>query len=57
MAGDQSLFAPAFTATDAELDEMVSRFAETVRTLAREIEPELEGVEPAERPVTAGEAR
>jgi len=57
MAGDQSLFAPAFTATDAELDEMVSRFAETVRTLARDIEPELEGVEPAERPVTAGEAR
>jgi adenosylmethionine-8-amino-7-oxononanoate aminotransferase len=57
MAGDQSLFAPAFTATDAELEEMVSRFAETVRTVAEQIEPELEGVAPAERPVPAGERR
>jgi adenosylmethionine-8-amino-7-oxononanoate aminotransferase len=55
MAGDQSLFAPAFTATDAELEEMVSRFAETVRRIADEIEPELEGLEPARSAVPAGE--
>jgi adenosylmethionine-8-amino-7-oxononanoate aminotransferase len=54
MAGDQSLFAPAFTATDAELGEMVSRFAETVRQVANEVEPELEGVEPFRPPVPAG---
>ena len=38
MAGDQSLFAPAFTATDEELAEMVSRFAVTVRQVAAEVE-------------------
>src|SRR3989449_8431222 len=41
MAGDQSLFAPAFTTTDAELDEMVSRFAGAVRHVADEVEREL----------------
>ena len=30
-AGDQTLFAPAFTTTDDELAEMVSRFADAVR--------------------------
>ena len=40
-AGDQTLFAPAFTATDDELGEMVSRFAETVRHVAVEVESEL----------------
>jgi adenosylmethionine-8-amino-7-oxononanoate aminotransferase len=40
-AGDQSLFAPAFTATDDELVEMVSRFADTVRQVAAEVESEL----------------
>jgi adenosylmethionine-8-amino-7-oxononanoate aminotransferase len=35
-AGDQSLFAPPFTTTDEELDEMVSRFADVVRTVAQE---------------------
>jgi adenosylmethionine-8-amino-7-oxononanoate aminotransferase len=35
-AGDQSLFAPPFTTTDEELDEMVSRFAGVVRTVAHE---------------------
>jgi adenosylmethionine-8-amino-7-oxononanoate aminotransferase len=40
-AGDQTLFAPAFTATDDELGEMVSRFADSVRHIAEEVESEL----------------
>ncbi len=40
-AGDQTLFAPAFTATDEELGEMVSRFAAAVRRVAEEVEAEL----------------
>src|SRR5438874_5272058 len=35
-AGDQSLFAPPFTTTDEELEEMVSRFAGVVREVAQE---------------------
>ena len=45
-AGDQTLFAPAFTATDEELGEMVSRFAEVVRSVADDVEPELARAEP-----------
>jgi adenosylmethionine-8-amino-7-oxononanoate aminotransferase len=41
-AGDQSLFAPPFTSTDAELAEMVERFAASVRTVASELEAKLE---------------
>jgi hypothetical protein len=41
-AGDQTLFAPPFTSSDAELEEMVSRFAEAVRQVAREVESNLE---------------
>src|SRR6267378_3884590 len=41
-AGDQTLFAPPFTSTDAELDEMVGRFAGAVRQAARELETKLE---------------
>ena len=37
-AGDQSLFAPSFTATDEELEEMVERFAASVRRVAHELE-------------------
>jgi adenosylmethionine-8-amino-7-oxononanoate aminotransferase len=37
-AGDQSLFAPAFTATDEELAEMVDRFAAAVREVAHQLE-------------------
>jgi adenosylmethionine-8-amino-7-oxononanoate aminotransferase len=37
-AGDQSLFAPAFTATDDELAEMVERFAASVRQVAHALE-------------------
>jgi adenosylmethionine-8-amino-7-oxononanoate aminotransferase len=40
-AGDQTLFAPPFTTTDGELTQMVERFADTVRTVARAIGPEL----------------
>ena len=40
-AGDQTLFAPAFTATDEELAEMVERFAATLREVWRSIESEL----------------
>jgi adenosylmethionine-8-amino-7-oxononanoate aminotransferase len=40
-AGDQTLFAPPFTATDEELAEMVSRFGDTVRHVAEEVEREL----------------
>jgi adenosylmethionine-8-amino-7-oxononanoate aminotransferase len=41
-AGDQTLFAPPFTSTDAELDEMVSRFAGAVRQVAIELEAKLD---------------
>ena len=41
-AGDQTLFALPLTTSDAELSQMVERFAETVRWVARSIEPELE---------------
>jgi len=40
-AGDQSLFAPAFTATEDELAEMVARFADVVRDVAARVEGEL----------------
>jgi adenosylmethionine-8-amino-7-oxononanoate aminotransferase len=40
-AGDQTLFAPSFTTTDDELAEMVSRFADAVRQVGKEVESEL----------------
>jgi len=40
-AGDQTLFAPAFIASDEELDEMVSRFSDSVRRVAEKVEQEL----------------
>jgi hypothetical protein len=39
-AGDQSLFAPPFISTDEELGEMVSRFADTIRRVAEEVDSE-----------------
>jgi adenosylmethionine-8-amino-7-oxononanoate aminotransferase len=48
-AGDQSLFAPPLTTTDAELAEMVERFADSVREVAAEVETELAAHEPASR--------
>ena len=53
-AGDQSLFAPPFTATDDELAEMVTRFAAAVGQIATEVERELAGEQLA--PSGAGEA-
>jgi len=41
-AGDQTLFAPPFTSTDAELAEMVVRFVSAVRQVAKELETKLE---------------
>jgi adenosylmethionine-8-amino-7-oxononanoate aminotransferase len=46
-AGDQSLFAPAFTATDDELAEMVERFAAVVREVWNDVERRLETAAPA----------
>ena len=49
-AGDQTLFAPAFTATDEELAEMVERFAATLRDVWGAIESQFEtAAEPAGR--------
>jgi adenosylmethionine-8-amino-7-oxononanoate aminotransferase len=45
-AGDQTLFAPAFTATDDELGEMIARFSDVVRHVAEELEPDLTRSEP-----------
>ncbi len=41
-AGDQTLFAPPFTTSEEELRERVARFADAVRAVAAEVEPELE---------------
>jgi adenosylmethionine-8-amino-7-oxononanoate aminotransferase len=51
-AGDQTLFAPPFTATDEELAEMVSRFGDTVRHVAEWVESELSA-----RPAATGAER
>ena len=41
-AGDQSLFAPAFVSSEAELEEMVERFAAAVREVDAEVARELD---------------
>ena len=46
-AGDQTLFAPAFTSTDDELAEMVARFHDVVLQVADEVEPALTRSEPS----------
>jgi adenosylmethionine-8-amino-7-oxononanoate aminotransferase len=55
LAGDQTLFAPPFTTTDQELQEMVSRFADAVRRVADAVESELATTVPAS-PVRGSEA-
>jgi hypothetical protein len=40
-AGDQTLLAPAFVATDAELGEIVARLAASVRTVEAEVKQQL----------------
>jgi len=46
-AGDQTLFAPAFTATDEELTEMVERFATVVHEVWGAVEGKLQATGPA----------
>jgi hypothetical protein len=41
LAGDQTLFAPPFTSTDAELAEMVKRYAATLEQVADELDAKL----------------
>ena len=55
-AGDQTLFAPAFTATDEELAEMVARFSDVVRQVADEVEPDLSRSEPTPSTAIGGAA-
>lgn len=43
-AGDQTLLAPAYTSTDAELTEMIGRFAATISDVERAIKDELSGI-------------
>ena len=42
-AGDQVLLAPAYTSTDAELDEMVERFAATMTDVEQRVGAALAG--------------
>jgi adenosylmethionine-8-amino-7-oxononanoate aminotransferase len=56
-AGDQSLFAPAFTTPDDELEEMVSRFSAVVRDVAAEVEHELASRTDPPQPIPIAEAR
>ncbi len=46
-AGDQSLFAPAFVTSEAELEEMVDRYAAAVAEVDAQVRRELEGTEVA----------
>jgi adenosylmethionine-8-amino-7-oxononanoate aminotransferase len=48
-AGDQTLVAPAYVATEAELAQMVERLAAAVRDVERRIGPALAGSGPAPR--------
>lgn len=56
-AGDQSLFAPAFTSSDDELAEMVSRFAAVVREIADRVERELGGEKAVPEPLPAADTQ
>ena len=40
-ASDQTLFAPPFTTPEEDLSEMVSRFADAVRSVAKDLDAEL----------------
>jgi adenosylmethionine-8-amino-7-oxononanoate aminotransferase len=54
-AGDQSLFAPAFTTGEDDLAEMVSRFSAVVHDVATEVDRELAGRDAMPTPVSAGD--
>ncbi len=53
-AGDQTLFAPAFTASDDDLGEMVARFSDVVRQVAEDVEADLTGAEPITSTIIGG---
>jgi hypothetical protein len=42
-AGDQTLLAPAFVATDGDLEELVGRFAATVQTVEAQVKAQMVG--------------
>jgi adenosylmethionine-8-amino-7-oxononanoate aminotransferase len=42
-AGDQTLLAPAYTSTDAELSEMIGRFASAIEAVERAVKSSLSG--------------
>ncbi|MDX1885719.1 aspartate aminotransferase family protein [Mycolicibacterium sp. 120270] len=42
-AGDQTLLAPAFVATDSDLDALVDRFAATVKTVESQVKAQMVG--------------
>jgi hypothetical protein len=54
-AGDQSLFAPAFTASDDDLAEMVRRVTAVIKDVAAEVDRELAGRDAMPTPVSAGD--
>jgi adenosylmethionine-8-amino-7-oxononanoate aminotransferase len=54
-AGDQSLFAPAFTASDDELAEMVARFTSAVTRVAEEVDAELSAARPVSSSIGGSE--
>jgi hypothetical protein len=56
-AGDQSLFAPPFNASDEELAEMVHRFALAVEQVADYVERELAGRKAVPHPIPAADAQ
>jgi adenosylmethionine-8-amino-7-oxononanoate aminotransferase len=53
-AGDQTLFAPPFVATDEELAEMVSRVAEAIRHVSDQVEAELTATQSSWSPAGGG---
>jgi adenosylmethionine-8-amino-7-oxononanoate aminotransferase len=55
-AGDQTLFAPAFTATDEDLEDMVGRFVGAVRRVAEQVDDELSSASAPSLTSTGGSA-
>jgi adenosylmethionine-8-amino-7-oxononanoate aminotransferase len=54
-AGDQSLFAPAFTTSDEDLAEMVRRVTGVIKDVSAELDRELAGRDAMPTPVSAGD--
>src|SRR5436190_13015227 len=53
-AGDQTLFAPPFTTTDEELEEMVGRFVGAIRRVAERVDDELSSASAPSRTSAGG---